>query len=417
MTATDATSPPSAALAPLKVACVSVSAALGGSEWSLLEFARRAAAHGIEAVVLLPKDGPLREELARVGVRTGIAAAPADLLALSQREMVSVGGAITLAVGLTAWARAIARESEHLLGRRADVVYSNGFKAHLAGILVRGPKHVWHLREFPPERNANLWRILVGAVPTAAIANSRAVAEAWRMAGFAAPAVVLNGVDLERFKPGPRTYWLHDHLGIPHEARLVGMPAIFARWKGHLQVVEAFEKAAEELPDAHLILAGGAIYDTTAERGFAEELVRRVGRSSMGGGAGPKLNDRIHFVKHMAEPWRLYPEFDVVVHFSTRPEPFGRVIAEALACGVPTIAAKDGGPLEIVEDGVTGWLVPPADTPGLAAAMTRALTSDTTAMRAACRRDAEARLSADRYAGEVARVLKAVAAPSPQPTG
>lgn len=401
------TSPPPSA--PLSVACISVSSALGGSEWSLLDFARRAQANFIDAAVLIPREGPLGDELKKAGVRVGVAAAPPALLALSQREMLSIGGLFTLASGLASWSRAIRAAATRVLGAAPAVLYSNGFKAHLAASLVRGPKRVWHLREFPPEQTQHVWKMLVGALPTAAIANSRAVADAWRMAGFRAPAVVYNGVDLERFRPSPPTGWIHESLGIERTARLVGMPAIFARWKGHLQVVEAFEKAAAQIENAHLVLAGGAIYDTSAERGFAEELVRRVGRASVGG-SGSKLNHRIHFLKHTAEPWRLYPEFDVAVHFSTRPEPFGRVVAEALASGAPVIAARAGGPLEIVDDGVTGWLVPPNDVEALCAAMVRALniagTPEGAAMRAAARASAESRFSADRYAADVARALR-----------
>lgn len=410
MTASDA------APSPTTVACLSVSSALGGSEWSLLDFARRAEANGVNAAVILPKDGPLGEELRRSGVRVGIAPAPDDLLALSQRDMLSFGGLITLTTGLAKWTGAIGTEARRLFGGMPAVLYSNGFKAHLAAALVRGPRHIWHLREFPPERTGGVWRLLVGALPSATIANSKAVAEAWSIAGFRPPAVVHNGVDLDRFRATPPTKWIHEYLGLPHDAQLIGMPAVFARWKGHLQVVEAFERAAPQLPNTHLVLVGGAIYDTTAERGFAEELVKRVGRSSMGGTSGPKLNDRIHFLKHSAEPWKLYPEFDIAVHFSTRPEPFGRVVAEALASGVPPIAARAGGPLEIVDDGVTGWLVPPGDVGALAAAMIRAAgimqTDPGQALRVACRARAEAMFGADRYAAEVARVLKEISKPT-----
>ena len=393
----------------LTVASISVSAALGGSEWSLLDFARRAESNGIRAIVLLPKDGPLAEALRKEGVAFGIAPAPEELLKLSQREMVSVGGLFTLTTGLTKWSRAIANEAKRLLGAPPAVLYSNGFKAHLATQLVRGPKHVWHLREFPPEKTAALWKPLAGTLPTVTIANSQAVADAWRVGGMK-PRVVLNGVDLDRFKPAGPTYWIHDHLELPHDTQLIGMPAIFARWKGHLQVVEAFERAAEQLPDAHLVLVGGAIYDTGAERGFAEELVKRVGRASMGGSGQKKLNDRIHFVRHSAEPWKLYPEFDVVVHFSTRPEPFGRVVAEAMASGVPPIAAKAGGPTEIVEDGVSGWLVTPGDTAALCGMMIKAAnimrSGHGPAIRAASRARAESLFSAERYATEVSAVLR-----------
>ena len=64
---------------------------------------------------------------------------------------------------------------------------------------------------------------------------------------------------------------------------------------------------------------------------------------------------------------------DVVVHASTAPEAFGRVVIEAQAMGRLVIAADLGGPVETVEDGVTGWRVPPGDPAALAAAIDTAL--------------------------------------------
>ena len=392
--------------APLPVACVSVSSALGGAERVLLEFAARAPAHGVAPTVLLPKPGPLLDALAAAGVAAVVAPAPERFLGLSQRTGLAASDLPAFALGVRAWARAIGKAMPPGTG----VLYSNGFKAHLACGLVGGPRRVWHLHEFPPEGVGLLWRALGAALPHATIAVSHAVEEAWRLPAGLRPRVVLNGVDLERFAPAPRTFRIHDQLGLPHEARLIGMPAVFAKWKGQLLVIEAFERAAHLLPGVHLIIVGGPIYDTSAERGYAEEVVRRVRRSSTTGEhVAHPLNDRIHFLRFDPEPWRFYPEFDLAVHFSTRAEPFGRVIAEAMACGVPVVAAKAGGPLEIVEEAVTGWLVPPGDTAALAAAMIRAMETDLGPLRAAARRRAEARFSSDRQAAEAAAVLRGAA--------
>ena len=401
-------------VSPLPVACVSVSAALGGSEWVLLDFAARAAAFGLAPTVVLPKSGPFQDALQAAGVAVALAPAGDELLEATQRSMLSPESLLRFGRGIARWSRAIAQAVAPLAGSggRPPILYSNGFKAHLACALLRAHRRVWHLHEFPPDRLDLIWRALSAALPHARIANSDAVAAAWELAGLGRPRVVANGVDLVRFKPAPRSFWIHDQLALAHDARLVGMPAVFARWKGHLKVVEAFERAAARLEDAHLVLVGGPIYDTAAEKGYAEELVRRVRRSSASGARGPEpLSDRIHFLKFDPEPWRLYPEFDLVVHFSTRPEPFGRVITEAMASGVPVIAADAGGPREIVEDGVTGWRVPPGDVTALSERMIAALAADTGPMRAAARRAAEARFSADRFARDVAQVLRGVAAP------
>jgi glycosyltransferase involved in cell wall biosynthesis len=357
----------------------------------------------VAPTVILPKPGPLLEALAAAGVATAVAPASERLLGFSQRTGISLADLPSYALGVRSWAGAIGRAMP--LGTR--VLYSNDMKAHLACALIGGPRRVWHLHDFPPERLGPVWRLLGAALPHATIAISRAVEEAWQLPALLQPKVVLNGVDLARFAPAPRSHRIHDQLGLPHETRLIGMPAVFAKWKGQTLVIEAFERAAHLLPDVHLVIVGGPIYDTSAERGYAEEVVRRVRRSSTTGEhVAHPLNDRIHFLRFDPEPWRFYPEFDVAVHFSTRAEPFGRVIAEAMACGVPVVAARAGGPLEIVEEGVTGWLVPPNDTAALAAALVRAMGADLTAMRVAARRRAEERFSADRQAAEAAAVLR-----------
>lgn len=401
----------------IRVAIVSVSSALGGSERVLIDLAAQAGANGLEPLVVLPKSGELGAALEGLGVPVVVAPASADFLALSQRAISGPAAMLPLIGGLRGWSRAVGSAvADHFRPCGADpvILYSNGFKAHLACMLARGYRRVWHLHEFPPAFGSIVWRSLAQAVPEAAIANSSAVARAWAGAGRGGPVLVRNGVDTRRFAPTPRTGWVHELLGLPRTARLLGMPAVFARWKGQLEVVDAFAQGpTREVPDAHLVLVGGAIYDTVAERNFAEELIRRVKGGTLNLPGGPRpLSERVHFVKFVPDPWRLYPEFDLVLHFSTRPEPFGRTIVEAMACGVPVIAAKAGGPLEIVEDGVNGWLVPQLDVPALSRAMTSALRSDLAGAGASARRRVEEQFSVEGFARGVADVVRRVHAAS-----
>jgi glycosyltransferase involved in cell wall biosynthesis len=398
---------------PLSVACVGSSSAFGGPERSLLDFAARASRHGIAAHVIVPTEGPLTAALRDVGASVGVAQAPEAFLDVHQGTTLTAERLTDLATGLWRWSRAVRAELDALergpTGRPA-VLYSNSIKAHLACALLPGYTRVWHLHEFPPPVFGPIWRVAAFALPTAVLAPSPSTADAWRGLLGPKPVVVTNGVDLDRFKPAPRTFWIHDQLDLPHEAALIGMPAVFARWKGHLLVVEAFEQAAADLENVHLVLVGGPMYDTVAERGYAEELSRRVRRASVGGQPNAStLSDRIHFVRFQNDPWRLYPEFDVVVHFSTLPEPFGRVVVEAMACGTPVIAARSGGPAEVIEDGVQGWLTTPGDTKQLARTMQTALAGDLRAVGAAGRVQAEALFSADRFAAEVAQALRGAA--------
>lgn len=392
----------------LRVACVSVSAALGGSERVLADFAVRARTHDIEPLVIVPKPGPLVESLRESGVEVAVAPAEEAFLELSQRRRISFDWLTTLPRGIAAWSRAIRTvlaQRAWLGGGKPPVLYSNGFKAHLASSLIRECPRVWHIHEFPPGGVGPFWRLVAGALPDAVIANSESVAAAWRLPLRAGPTTVLNGVDLELFSPKQRTWWIHDQLSLPRSVMLIGMPAVFARWKGQFEVVAAFERVADRIPDVHLVLAGGTIYDTASERGYAAELVRRVAA----GARGRSQSERVHFVKFQNDPWRLYPEFEITVHYSLRPEPFGRVIVESLACGVPVIAARAGGPTEIVEHGVTGWLVSPRNVVELSETIVAAMATDRAPIAAAARRHAQTYFSADRFASEVASVLRAAA--------
>src|SRR4029077_5123381 len=101
---------------------------------------------------------------------------------------------------------------------------------------------------------------------------------------------------------------------------------------------------------------------------------------------------------------------DVLVHCPTAPEPFGRVLAEAMAAGRPVVAARCGGIPEVVIDGVTGFLVPPVDVGAFTVAVVRLLEDPELCRRLgdAGRRRAEARFGIGAHAASVLEVYRAV---------
>ncbi|PSN76807.1 glycosyltransferase family 1 protein, partial [filamentous cyanobacterium CCP4] len=71
------------------------------------------------------------------------------------------------------------------------------------------------------------------------------------------------------------------------------------------------------------------------------------------------LSHRVKFLGFRSDIAKLMQVCDLVVHTSTAPEPFGRVIVEAMLCQRPVIAATGGGTVELITHGETGWLCPP----------------------------------------------------------
>src|SRR5207245_11100852 len=114
---------------------------------------------------------------------------------------------------------------------------------------------------------------------------------------------------------------------------------------------------------------------------------RKGGTSSSNASSPPLSLPRIHVVPFQSQVELAYPEFDLVVHYSLRPEPFGRVIVEAMACGVAVIAAAEGGPTQILSGGTGEWregggVVEPRDPNALAHAPRSALTLPSHILRA-----------------------------------
>ncbi len=427
------TDPPTA----VRVTVLTASAQLGGTERVLLDFARHAFEYGIDLRVLAPRSGPLVTALNELGVGAEVVAAPEALLRGSQRpgHLGTLPGAL---LGLRRWARDL---RAHPFARDTDVLYSVGFKTHLAAALIGGRPTVWHLHELPPAGRAIGWRFAAQFLASALIANSDAAAARWRARGVAVPlkegapagarrrlrrsgasiTVIRNGVDLDRFRPRERTFWIHDQLGLPRESRLIGMPAVFARWKGQFEVMSAFAELNDGLKNVHLVFVGGSIYDTVAEREYGRELREAItgGRENGGKGEGGRgkreKGNRVHLLPFQQNVELVYPEFDIVVHYSTRPEPFGRVILEAMACGVPVIAAAEGGPLEILGEKdrtpYAGWLVEPRRPHVLARTLSAALRQPRDSLRAmgaAGRRRAEDQFGSRAFSERVAAVLKRV---------
>ncbi len=414
----------------LRVTAIGASGHLGGTEQVLLDLATHTDELGIALRVLVPIDGPLIKALGKHGVPAEVVDAPKHLLRASQREG-HLWTAAPALLGLHRWAK---RLKTHEFVSTADLVYTISYKAHLAAAMAGLKPVVWHLHEFPPASTGRIWRFMANRSPHHMIANSVAAADAWRSSATVPTdriTVVHNGVDLNRFSPRPATKWIHDALGIPHERRLIGMPAVLARWKGQLEVAEAFGMIESDFANVDLVFVGGAIYDTVAERSYGTELERMVRREEGGGrreeglkgerGAGSReraaLLHRVHLLPFQEEIERVYPEFDVTVHYSLRPEAFGKVIVESMACGVPVIAADEGGPREILgteQDG--GWLVEPRDPLALAAAMREALrldAGDLTQTGNSGRRRAEERFSSRRFAEEIVGVFQRATADLP----
>jgi glycosyltransferase involved in cell wall biosynthesis len=279
-------------------------------------------------------------------------------------------------------------------------------KAHLlgglAGRLVRVPV-IWHLRDFPPEGWAGrTFHEAARLLPEVILTPSEAVAASVRLSGRRRARVVPDPVDLDRFHPALPRERIRRELGIAGEEPLIGMIGHLTPWKGHEVFLEIARVVADRIPRSRFVVVGGSIYETHGHAGYSEALRRKT--------AALGLSDRVTFLGAREDVPDLLAALDVLVHPPTASEPFGRVLAEAMAVGRPVVAARCGGIPEVVEDGVTGFLVPSADVGAFTAAVVRLLEDPVLCRRlgGAGRRRAEARFGIEAHAASVLEAYRTV---------
>ena len=161
------------------------------------------------------------------------------------------------------------------------------------------------------------------------------------------------GLDLDQLFAGRRrTGALQRELGLPERTPLMGIVARLVPIKGHEDFLAAARKVADRDPSVHFAVVGDG-----ERRRELDEQVKALG-----------LTDRVHFLGWKRDLAPIYADLDAVVLCSLN-EGLPTALIEAQAAGAPVISTPVGAVAEIVEDGVTGHLVPVRDVDGFAAKM------------------------------------------------
>jgi glycosyltransferase involved in cell wall biosynthesis len=191
------------------------------------------------------------------------------------------------------------------------------------------------------------------------IAVSRSIVEKLRHEGRDTAPITLihNGVDLERYDHQDPCCTLREEYGLPGDAPIVGVVARLEPEKGHPTLLDAWPAVLRAVPKARLLVVGEG-----SRREALEEQAEALG-----------IAHAVVFTGRRDDVPAVTAALDVAVLPSYR-EAQGLTILEAMALSRPVVASNVGGIPEMVEDGVTGLLVPPHDPEALAAAIVRLLT-------------------------------------------
>jgi len=351
---------------------------IGGAEQVLLLMMRTAIQAEYTVTLILMDDGPLRQVGSSIGAHVIVSQLPSQLSGLGDtqfRNAKSIRSSFAIvwsvAARIPSMLSVLNKLKSDVRKSRPDLLYSNGLKTHLLSGFVRprGIPVFWHVHDYYSQRPAvKLLLKYASSSQVRAVAISRSVGNDVRaVLPKIQTEVVLNAVDLNRFKPGAAPDNLLETLaGVSwgsQEYLRVGIVATYANWKGHVTFLRAFQKALMVQPNLRGFIIGGPIYKTQGSQVTREELEREA--IELG------ISEKVGFVPFQANTEDIYRSLNIFVHASTRPEPFGLTIAEAMACGRAVVVSSAGGAIELFDEGVSAVGHTPGNVDELADAISK----------------------------------------------
>lgn len=333
----------------MKVAYIDHTARWSGGEVALFNILTHIGSQ-IQPLVILAEEGALADRLRERGIDVRIVPLD-DSIRNRGRNAVNLG-APAAAVRLLSYGRKLA---PLLKQEKVDFVHTNSLKSAFYGAVAAktaGVPLIWHIRDhigapYLKPVVAKAIRLLSRLLPNGVIANSHSTLKALELPQSKKTLVVYSAFAKA----------IGDGIaGRDSGAFNVLLVGRLAEWKGQHIVLEA-AKAFKDNPKVKFWLAGDALF---GEEAYKQQLQDTIAREQL---------DNVSLLGHVEDIQGLMGQADLLIHTSITPEPFGQVIVEGMAAGLPVIASNEGGPVEIVVPGETGLLIEPGKPALLAEAI------------------------------------------------
>jgi len=372
---------------------VSHSSELNGAERMLLDTLRRLDKGRFAPILAVPCPGHLSKDASAIGIESTIFPMKWTLTEKSRvwKQLISWAANVP---GVFRMTRFIGERDIELVVTNSAACWTGAYAARRAGV-----PHAWFVHEILDGerpllvsalgRKSLIRRML--SLSKRIVASSRASARAF--GDSAGVSIIGNGIELPP-PSGPSPDPLRESLGLGREELVLGIIGKIYPGKGQKEAVRATGLLRAIRPDVRLLVIG----DVEDKSYFAEirEEIKAAG-----------LDRNVAFIGRRTDVFALLPLLKALI-IASSVDSLGRAGLEAMAAGIPVIAAARGGLPEIIADGRTGLLFDPPDPEGIAAAVRRIL--DNPALERAIieggRRFVEANFNLDVQVRKIERVLE-----------
>jgi glycosyltransferase involved in cell wall biosynthesis len=252
----------------------------------------------------------------------------------------------------------VKKEGINTIHTNTSVIIAGGILSRILGI-----KHIWHVRQIidSPRIFSKCLNTIIVLFSTEIIAISHAVKENILANSYIKKGgkirVIFDGIDYQELRRNLKVKkYLLKKYKIKNDELVVGMVGRINPFKGQDTFINAAKIIIDKNIKAKFFIVGDTFKGYEGSLLYLKEMVKQL-----------RLEKNVFFAGFIEDKLDIYNLFDVFVHVPISPEGLGLVILEAMANGLPVIAANCGGPKEIIIDGVSGLLVPPGDPEILAA--------------------------------------------------
>jgi glycosyltransferase involved in cell wall biosynthesis len=338
----------------INVLFIHQSAELYGSDKTLLLLLTKLDKSRFNPIVVIPFDGPLKEELEKKNIKVVIT----PVLKL-YRKMFTPKNIVSFLKQIKKSVSILDKLNEV---HKFDLIYSNTLAVLLGMIYAkkRGVKHIWHVHEIivHPKIIAAIFPKLLNSFSDLVVCNSNATKYnlVKRKKELEKKAIVIyNG--LEQNSP-LKDFISREDFGFNSDDIIVTLVGRISRLKGHKLMLDVFMSRFSKKGTIKLLFVGSPVI---GQEYYLEEIKNSILKNKM-----DNQVKMLPFTKDLNSIWQVS---DIVVLPSTEAESFGLVAVEAMLAGKPVVASNHGGPTEIVLDNETGFLFEPNNENSLAMAL------------------------------------------------
>lgn len=321
------------------------SSELYGSDRSLLNLVKNLDKDKFNITVILPEDGPLVDKINRFDNVEVII----NELSVLRRKNLSLSGMSQYFIMLI---KSIKFINNLIKEKNIDIVYTNTSVIFAGGISAKlcKVKSIWHIREIIKSKYERfIVSKIVNIFSDYIITNSKATAEAIGKNKDKVK-VVYNAIDIEENSSLEYVNKAYDEVTttvIKNANKIkIGMAGRINRWKGQKLFVDMAKLVSQENDNVEFLIAGD-VYKGEDE--ILDALKAYILESG--------VKDKIGLLGQVDNMNSFYKNIDIFILPSIQPEPFGLVVIEAMNNKLPVVATNHGGPVEIIENNIDGFLV------------------------------------------------------------